>query len=61
MMPGLPRIGRLTNMPLFHSDPSECLQHSLTHVAMPASGAVTTGCLLTVYGRVNFLVCRRLV
>jgi hypothetical protein len=29
-------------------------------VAMPASGAVTTGCLLTVYGRVNFFLgCRR--
>jgi hypothetical protein len=27
---------------------AECLQHNLTHVAMPASGAVTTGCLLTV-------------
>ena len=48
MMPGLSRMSRLTKMPLFHSDPSECLQHNLTHAAMPASGAVTTGCLLTV-------------
>jgi hypothetical protein len=61
MMPGLPRMSRLTKMPLFHKLPSECLQHSLTHVAMPASGAVTTGCLLTVYGRVNFFGRRRLV
>ncbi len=44
---GLPRMSRLTQMPLFHKLPSLCLQHNSTHLAMPASADVTTGCLLT--------------
>jgi hypothetical protein len=35
-----------THMPLFHKLPLLCLQHKSTHLAMPASGALTTGCLV---------------
>ena len=54
IVPGLPRTSRTTHEPLFQSDLFECLTARDSHKSMPASGRVTTGAALIVYG---FIFC----